>query len=760
MRLPARLLPSLLATVQPLPSSSCQNLSGAEAVQRPSSSLRSAQSLLFTSSSCSTSSVAAPAPGRRTMKTFCGRANPTTGAMEWQQEGEDYDFHQEIARSSYADMLHDKDRNEKYYAGIRAAVRRVRDRGQRAVVLDIGTGTGLLSMMAVTAGADRCYAIEVFKPMAEAAVKIVEKNGFKDKIKVINKHSTSVTVGAGGDMEERANILVTELFDTELIGEGALPSYQHAHQHLVESGCEAVPHSANVYAQLVECPTMWACHKLLPDSSVTGGPGDGGDASAPTLRPPEDVVRCGGAPSVYDVQLSQLSRDEFTPLAAVTRMFSLDFSKPVSSAAAQHRSNRWPQCSGLGQCVFSWWDLHMDPEGSIVCTMAPRWAHPTPDTLQWRDHWMQCVYFLPEAVPVQAGEALHLSACHDDYAVWYRLDKHSPGSEGKIERPVCECLAHMVWNRQRFRELNDAARTSTYLQALRQVVRQDSVCVSVSDGSLLPLLAAQLSAEQVVSVEISSLSRHVIEKVIRANGLEGKVHLLDKRPEQVTRQDLHGKEVSVLLGEPFFTTSLLPWHSLYFWYARSALAPLLRPDATVLPRAARLFIMAVQFQDLWRIRAPIGECEGFDVSVMDHMVQRSLSYRESAEAEPHALWEYPCRALSAPLATLHFPFTELVPDEPLGATGSLPLCRSGTCHAVVLWMEYLLTDELHIMTGLNQPPSQQGECVWNPNTKQAVFFLGNPRSLEEGDAINFSLHFHPNTGELKTVFAVEAKASE
>lgn len=33
--------------------------------------------------------------------------------------------------------------------------------------------------------------------MADAAVKIVEKNGFSDKIKVINKHSTEVTVGLG-----------------------------------------------------------------------------------------------------------------------------------------------------------------------------------------------------------------------------------------------------------------------------------------------------------------------------------------------------------------------------------------------------------------------------------------------------------------------------------------------------------------------------------------------------------------------------------
>lgn len=42
-----------------------------------------------------------------------------------------------------------------------------------------------------------------------------------------------------GDMPCRANILITELFDTELIGEGALPSYEHAHRHLMQVGMRA-----------------------------------------------------------------------------------------------------------------------------------------------------------------------------------------------------------------------------------------------------------------------------------------------------------------------------------------------------------------------------------------------------------------------------------------------------------------------------------------------------------------------------------------
>lgn len=37
--------------------------------------------------------------------------------------------------------------------------------------------------------------------------------------------------------QEKCNILVTELFDTELIGEGALKSYQHAHENFMEKVC-------------------------------------------------------------------------------------------------------------------------------------------------------------------------------------------------------------------------------------------------------------------------------------------------------------------------------------------------------------------------------------------------------------------------------------------------------------------------------------------------------------------------------------------
>nr|XP_023412366.1 protein arginine N-methyltransferase 7 isoform X2 [Loxodonta africana] len=607
-------------------------------------------------------------------------------------------------------------------------------------------------MMAVTAGADFCYGIEVFKPMADAAVKIVEKNGFSDKIKIINKHSTEVTVGPDGDMPCRANILVTELFDTELIGEGALPSYEHAHRHLVQENCEAVPHRATVYAQLVESRRMWSWNKLFPIHVQTS-------LGEQVIVPPLELDRCPGAPSVYDIQLNQVSPEDFTALSDVLPMFSVDFSKQVSSSAACHSKQFEPLASGRAQVVLSWWDIEMDPDGKIKCTMAPFWAHSDPEGLQWRDHWMQCVYFLSREETVMQGSALCLVAHHDDYCVWYSLQRTSPEKDGgnlHQVRPVCDCQAHLLWNRPRFGEINDQDRTDQYVQALGTVLKPDSVCLCVSDGSLLPMLAWYLGPEKVFTVESSAASHRLMKKVFKANHLEEKINIIEKRPELLTPADLEGKKVSLLLGEPFFTTSLLPWHNLYFWYVRTAVDQHLVPGAVVMPQAASLHAMVVEFRDLWRIRSPCGDCEGFDVCIMDDMIKRALDFRESREAEPHPLWEYPCRSLSEPQRILTFHFRQLVPQQPIRTEGSIQLRRPGRRPRAVTVMDYHLTPDITVSTGLLRPAGNKGDCCWNPHCKQAVYFFSttlDPRvPLGSPQSVTYAVEFHPHTGDITMDF--------
>ena len=108
------------------------------------------------------------------------------------------DYFAEVSVCGFADMLHDRDRNEKYEQAIQKAIKYVKNRGQIARVLDIGTGTGLLSMMAARHGADSIIACESFKPMSQCAQNTIDLNGFSDRIHVIPKRSTNLRVCQDG----------------------------------------------------------------------------------------------------------------------------------------------------------------------------------------------------------------------------------------------------------------------------------------------------------------------------------------------------------------------------------------------------------------------------------------------------------------------------------------------------------------------------------------------------------------------------------
>ena len=78
-------------------------------------------------------------------------------------------------------MMNEDFRNNAYQKAIKSAVQ------DRDVVLDIGTGAGLLSMIAADCGAKEVISCEVSPTISKIADKIIQKNGFADKIKLINK---------------------------------------------------------------------------------------------------------------------------------------------------------------------------------------------------------------------------------------------------------------------------------------------------------------------------------------------------------------------------------------------------------------------------------------------------------------------------------------------------------------------------------------------------------------------------------------------
>lgn len=139
-------------------------------------------------------------------------------------------------------MLADLPRNHGYARAIAAAAR-------GRVVLDIGTGSGLLAMMAARAGAAKVIACEANPVLAETARRIVAANGLDHIVEVHACHSGllgKAAVGAGADM------IVSEIFAADLLEEGVLRSLEHARCELAAPGALFVPESASIRVALAD----------------------------------------------------------------------------------------------------------------------------------------------------------------------------------------------------------------------------------------------------------------------------------------------------------------------------------------------------------------------------------------------------------------------------------------------------------------------------------------------------------------------------
>ena len=118
------------------------------------------------------------------------------------------------------------------------------------VVVEIGCGPGLFSLLACRAGAKRVYAIESSDSVAFAR-ELVAANGCADRIEVLHGSSRRV------NLPERANVIISDVRGVlPLLGD-AIASVEDARERFLAPGGVMIPAVDKLYAALADVPEFY-----------------------------------------------------------------------------------------------------------------------------------------------------------------------------------------------------------------------------------------------------------------------------------------------------------------------------------------------------------------------------------------------------------------------------------------------------------------------------------------------------------------------
>ncbi|MGI5324656.1 50S ribosomal protein L11 methyltransferase [Actinomadura nitritigenes] len=280
------------------------------------------------------------------------------------------------------EMLHDEERAELYDRAIRRAVAAAPD----ALVLDIGAGSGLLAMMAARAGARQVVACEGQPSVAETTSRVVRVAGYDDAVSVVAKMSTRMAVPQ--DLPRRADLLVTEIVDCGLLGEGILGTIAHAREHLLAPDAVIMPSRGRITAQLVESEPLFRKNHV-------------GKLYGFDLAPFNRL-------STLEYFDSRLHRHEHRTLSEPLTVFDFDFY--TADARPERTELRVaPTAAGTMHAVAFWFEMELMP--GITIGNAPEDG----------SHWKQAIQCLPEPLHVQPGEPVVLAAAHDGESVRFEV---------------------------------------------------------------------------------------------------------------------------------------------------------------------------------------------------------------------------------------------------------------------------------------------------------------------------------------------------
>ncbi|EMD37351.1 hypothetical protein CERSUDRAFT_135901 [Gelatoporia subvermispora B] len=300
-------------------------------------------------------------------------AGPSNAAMEGvQPEGmtsRDYYADSYAHFGIHEEMLKDTVRTGSYRAAIMNNPHLFKDKN----VLDVGCGTGILSMFAAKAGAKHVVGIDMSN-IIDQAVKIVEANGFKDKITLVK-----------GKLEEAElpiqefDIIISEWMGYFLLYESMLDTVLVARDRYLKPDGLIFPDNATMYLAAIE-DAEYKEEKINFWENVYGF--DYSCIKDIALREPlVDTVELKSVVSdpcmIKHIDLRTVKKEDLT------------FTVPFSLTATRN---------DYAHAFLAWFDIAFECTHTKVKFSTGPHAKYT--------HWKQTVFYTPETLTVSEGQQI------------------------------------------------------------------------------------------------------------------------------------------------------------------------------------------------------------------------------------------------------------------------------------------------------------------------------------------------------------------
>ena len=248
------------------------------------------------------------------------------------------------------------------------------------VVLDVGTGTGILALFAVQAGARKVYAVEASES-AEVARVLVAANGCADKIEIVQGKLEEI------NLPEKVDIIISEPIGFLLVHERMLETYAVARERFLKPGGLMMPTTGSIILAPISDEALY--NEQLAKVGFWNNNAFYGVDLSPVLEKANDEYFSQAVVGTFPLSslLSTHRTVHAIDFSAVTpeelQGFDVDFSFRIDRTALMHGIAGWFDIAFIGSTEH------------VILSTAPE----CPAT-----HWYQCRLLLPEPLAVNRGQ--------------------------------------------------------------------------------------------------------------------------------------------------------------------------------------------------------------------------------------------------------------------------------------------------------------------------------------------------------------------